>query len=154
MKTLIYILGLLISIGANSLPYCECKQNDSIEKEIENSDLVLIGDVVSKNTTSIHKENKNLKYVEYKIKLYKSYKGINKDKTIYVYTAYDSASCRIALEYDQRYIIFGNKSTYLPPESHSLLGDKEQRSFWVSSCSKTEIHSVTLENEIKRIMVE
>lgn len=151
MKTLICIFGLLVSFGINLESYCKCEQNESIKKEVENSDLVVIGNIVKKNIRLITKGNSNLKFVEYQIRLNKSYKGIKKGRTIFVYTTQNSASCGINLELNQKYVIFGNKGTYLPPRSANLLGEKAKRSFWVNSCSRTGTYTVEIENEIEKI---
>ncbi|MGX1929033.1 hypothetical protein [Flagellimonas sp. 2504JD4-2] len=154
MKIAIYILSFLLIVITLESPFCSCNQNESLESEIQKSELVAIGEVTEKKIISKNLDNKegNLLFMGYKVRVIKSFKGIKKDRTIYVYTTSNTASCGIQLETNKKYILFGDKGTFLPERFHSALSDMERLSYWINHCSKTQIYNHNLEKEIDSVM--
>ena len=157
MKTILILLGVNVLLGSGVNPYCNCDPFDSLETEIEQSELLMIGDVIGKSVISkyVRLENgrrQNLLLTEYKIKVQKSYKGVNSNKIIFLFTVTDQASCGLKLETNQRYTVFGNKGTFLSSEMEKLLSDYEKRSYWSSSCSRTMLYESTLEEQIELVL--
>lgn len=136
-------------------PYCKCEGSESIDAEIIQSDLVIIGDVIGKNIISKFEkddggQNQNLLLIQYEIKIYKSYKGINKGKKIFLYSTKGGASCGLALKTDERYIVFANKGSYIPSNREKLLNNFERNSYWSSSCSRTAVWDNEIKYQIKK----
>ncbi len=52
MKTILILLGVNFILGTGMKPYCNCDQFDSLETEIEQSELLMIGDVIGKSVIS------------------------------------------------------------------------------------------------------
>ena len=156
MKIVIYVLSFFLATVTLESPFCSCIANESLELEIKKSELVAIGEVKGKFLVSKTLDNQegSLLFLAYEIRLVKSYKGIKRDRTIYVYTTSDNNSCGIQLETNKKYILFGDKGSFLPDKFHSLLSDRERLSYWITHCSKTQIHNYNLEKEIESIMTE
>ncbi len=156
MKITIYLLGLFLNMAFHEPPLCTCNSSDSLESEIQKSELVAIGEVLQKSIISknLNKGEEKLLIIGYKICLEKSYKGVNKDREIYIYTTSEGAACGIQLETNKKYIFFGDKGTFLPKRFESSLSDRERLSYWVNHCSKTQEHSQGLEEGIHEIMAK
>ena len=156
MKIAIYFFGLFLTWAVQEPSLCKCNSSESLESEVQESELVAVGEVLQKNVISknLNNEEGKLVIVGYKIRLEKSYKGVNKDREIYIYTTSQSASCGIQLEANKKYVLFGDKGTFLPDRFESSLSDKERLSYWVNHCSKTQEHSQKLEEEIQKIIIE
>ena len=157
MKAFLILIGINLILGTGVKPYCKCDENDSLGSEIEQSDLVMIGDVIGKSVISkyVKDENgkkQNLRLTQYEIKVYKSYKGIKRDKTIFLLTMTDMASCGLKLETNRRYTVFGNRGPFLPSNLEKLLSDSQKRSFWSSSCSRTILHDGEIEEQIELVL--
>ena len=154
MKTLIILIGFNLILGTGLKPFCKCDKHDSLQSEIEQSDLVMIGDVlgksvISKNVRDENGKKQNLRLTQYEIKVYKSYKGIKRDELIFLLTMTDMASCGLKLETNHRYTIFGNKGTFLSSDLEKLLSDSEKRSYWSSSCSRTMLYKSGIGEQIE-----
>ena len=160
MKTLIYISTFLLILANPVEPYyCKCESNETLEDELNTSDLIMIGTVMGKRVISKHlKDDHGVKtrilLVSYQIRVQKSYKGIGKDRVINLYTNYDNASCGSELESGKRYIIFGKKGPSYPPKLVNQLSDREKRSYWTNQCTRTGIYSSELEDEIEQIVYQ
>ncbi len=155
MKTLLTLIAFFTLLGPCPNPYCKCKRSESIKTEIEQSDLVIVGDVVGKTIISKYVrddggQNQNLLLIMYEIKVHKSYKGVNKDKKIFLYTTKGVASCGLVLDANTRYAIFGTKDSYIPSSLEKLLSDSERRSYWSSSCSRTAVSNIEIDKEIEK----
>lgn len=155
MKIFLTLIAFFALLASFTNPYCKCEKSESIETEIEQSDLVIVGDVVSKNIISnfVRDEsglNHNILLIMYEIKVHKSYKGVNKDKKIFLYTTKGVASCGLVLKGNTRYTIFGTKGSYIPSSLEKLLGDSERCSYWSSSCSRTAVSNIEIEKEIEK----
>ncbi|MRI01630.1 hypothetical protein GH721_13885 [Kriegella sp. EG-1] len=75
-------------MGTGLKPFCKCDKHDSLQSEFEQSDLVMIGDVlgksvISKNVRDENGKKQNLLLTQYQIKVYKSYKGIKGTKSFF-----------------------------------------------------------------------
>ncbi|MGX1928692.1 hypothetical protein [Flagellimonas sp. 2504JD4-2] len=156
MKTFVIILSVAF-MQIWDVPNCKCVSTNSIAAEIESSDLVMVGDVIGKNVISKFVRDKDgaktqIRLIAYKLKVHESYKGIQRDKIIYLYTSGGKASCGIKFEMHKRYIVFGKKGPYLPKKMFDSLDKKEQLSFWINQCSKTQLFDLSLEKEVQRKM--
>lgn len=86
MKILsIFCLFFCSSLGLEVNLLCNCVENESLEVAIEQSDLVVIGEITEKRIISKLKREENgrkqnLLFIRYEISVHKSYKGIKKDK--------------------------------------------------------------------------
>ena len=117
--------------GADGPTICTCDSVQSIDTAIEASDLVIIGQVTEKTVISKAFRNgkgqrSRLHLIRYTIKVDTAYKGINKDRSIDLYTTKSGASCGLALDYDQSYILFGNKGSYLSSDYDDHFNNREK----------------------------
>jgi len=150
MKIVIMFLSLIFSAGSIS---CTCIGVNSVKEEINGSDIVVIGTVVSKSyekfvDSTLASYEKDISLFKYSLAVEKKYKGrITKD-TISIYTGPSGGSCGNNFEIGEKYIIYGFKKTYYQRSIKIL--PKGKNIFWTHKCTRTTRYFEEEEKQIEK----
>jgi hypothetical protein len=130
---------------------CKCANDITLEEEVKQTDLIFSGTVVGKEIIAITTDGQVIRFIKYKVKLDKLYKGRNQSQLIFLSTTASPASCGLSLEMRQHYIVFAHKGSFLPEKQKSRLTKVDKNGFWINSCSKTNYFTKSFEKEIRAI---
>ncbi len=108
MSNKFVFLVLLISLFSIETVACSCIGRDSVKQAIRNSDVVIIGTVISKDTISIATAMKShlLRLIKSRVVVDKLVKGRVRKDTITIITGMGSGDCGFGFVIGERYIIY------------------------------------------------
>jgi len=149
MRVLFKTLFFLFVIQSTFSYACQCKSLRSVTEEIDRSDAVLVGRIISKESFQIeadpnklrnidnYSRDKTFSGIKYQLKVFKSYKGKIKEDIVTIYSSNYSGNCGYIFEVDEIYIVYGykynyymtNEDIYTFPENHPI--------FWTNRCMRT-----------------
>lgn len=131
---------------------CTCNGVNSVKSEVRESNIVVIGTVISKNAISFIdstlSSNKKIYLNKYSIVVNKIYKGKASKDTLTIYTGPSSASCGFNFMVGEKYIVYGNRKSYYPKNKNKLLPNGKNI-FWTHQCKRTTIYNELEKNEIE-----
>jgi|SRR5690606_6646742 len=112
---MIYRLILVLIICCPSIVFsCTCEGEESVKEAIQNSDVVFLGKVLSKNIIEIKDENLptnySLKKAKYVLLITKIYKGVVINDSLSIITGLGSGDCGFEFEVGLDYIVYSKYS--------------------------------------------
>jgi hypothetical protein len=169
---------ILLTFGVHSAKACKCQSSESVQKEFEQTAVIVSGKVLNKSYVSyestltteqldlIKKEHKyspqklnELKYesiIKIELVVNYIYKGTGIEDRITIYTSKFGASCGyLGFEIGQNFI------TYLSPESYLNIFYKtssklnitdSKRVFWTNQCRRTTVFEKMEDKELRKLM--
>jgi len=169
MKAKFVVLTILILISfSENLFACSCIGHRSVKKEIKHSDAVLVGIIISKELV-IYRDSNYLKKWSYDTLLLSSpmarvkvakyellvegfYKGKITNDTVIVYTGIGGGDCGYRFEIGEKYIIYGEKETYIGQDDNMFGFPKGKNIYWTYICLRTTKYFEDEINEIEKIL--
>ncbi len=160
MKRLITII-IILTYG-NCLIACSCWGESSVKQAIKNSDAVITGTILSKETvvvidSTIIKLFKDdtlshdlfkVYTAKYRFEVESIYKGKFSTDTLTIYTGVGGGDCGNRFAIGGKYIIYGNKNTYF-----QFVGSptKEKDVLWTNICTRTRAFNLKEIEAIEKI---
>lgn len=144
------VLLIVFFLIVNAGYACTCIGKRSIKQEIKNTDVILVGNILSKRVFSIKTdfvpEEFYIKKVEYLVKVKISLKGNIVNDTIRIITGVGNGDCGVEFSLNHDYIIYGNYNN-----KYSEDGATVEKFISTDICSRTKIFDECELKKIKRI---
>jgi len=163
IKTLFTLLTIL-NIGLFDIYACNCQGDSSVKEAIKNSDVVIVGKVISqsfidipdrvliKETPKDSLVHKFYPFVhrikKYKIQIEKIYKGKIEKDTIEILSGNGGGDCGNKFNIGGEYIVYGKNETYIRMGNNNYDYPKGPKYVWTNICMRTSNYS---ELEVKEI---
>lgn len=154
MKTMITILTFFILTSfSDKMNACNCIGQRTVKEELERSDAVFVGTIVSKrivtltdstilnlfpnDTTMRISSVSKMTIARYDLVIDYIYKGkITKD-TVLIYSGIGGGDCGIRFKIGTKYLIYGENETYLGQVNNEFNFPKAKNTFWTYNCLRT-----------------
>ncbi|TCK65119.1 tissue inhibitor of metalloproteinase [Winogradskyella wandonensis] len=118
---------------------------NDVKTEFKNSDIVLVGKVISKQEIDSEKGKIN----KFQVKVYRFYKGLNEKKTVAVYSPKGASSCGVNFEIGKVYILYGFEDGVF--ERYKTGKFAKSETYWTSRCHRNRKYSKQEISLIKKI---
>ncbi|MET0945161.1 MAG: hypothetical protein ABWY22_07120 [Flavobacterium sp.] len=146
MKKLLVIVFFIFSTNFSFA--CSCIGKSKMKKEIENTNVVFTGKIVSRKVyeeKNEYNENLNFAKVEYKVLIIERLKGEIKTDTLTIFTGLGNGDCGIKFQIGKSYIIYSNYE-----DEHFNNGKKVQKYLSTNICTRTIEFENTEYKKIKK----
>ncbi|MBK0404806.1 hypothetical protein I5M27_17575 [Adhaeribacter sp. BT258] len=132
MKILLTVI--LLSIFPNHLFACDCNGTVTVKEELDKSNLVFVGNVISISPIYAKRGDKYYTNVLVKFKISSIIKGESL-KTVEIATAASSSMCGFNFKEDKEFLVYSNQ-----------IDQGSKKVFWTTNCDRTkEISKATFE---------
>lgn len=137
---------------------CTCIGSSTVKNNCENSNLILIGQVLCidtlgySDTVAVVNKDKNLYIIDdftrikYTVKKIKIYKGCPVSDTIYIYTPSQASLCGCVLGIKQQYIFYAKKLRKVYAREKP-----KQAFFFTDICMGTKPYNIEENKELERL---
>ena len=146
---------------------CDCVGESTVEESVKSADIVAVGTVISKSLVTLTDSEEiklfhpdtllyktfpySMTIVQYKVVIEQVFKGKKSSDTIIVYTGVGHGDCGYNFVIGDKYIIYGQKETYIGHDFNKFNFPKGEDIYWTDICKRTTLFSDIELNEIKRV---
>lgn len=140
-------MGMLLFLCYFNCNACTCIGIISVIKEVEASDIIVCGKVISENIFTVKewRNKKKLEQIEYKISISKIFKGSNSTDTLRIVTGTGSGDCGVKFLVGKKYIIYAQyRNKYFEQ------GEPVKQFYYTDICTRTQLFNKNEAKEISR----
>jgi hypothetical protein len=166
MNAIIFLMAILFPVY--NTPFCSCIGKSTVKQEVKQVDAILVGTIAAAQQMTLTDELA-LKQIEpdsttanspmfkatimrYDLIIDSVYKGkITKD-TVAIYSGTGGGDCGVRFTVGQKYIVYGEKETYLGTENNDFAYPKGNNIFWTYICKRTIPFNEQEITEIKKYL--
>lgn len=164
MRIILFVLVVLFFF--NSSFACSCIGRRTVKEEIEHSDAVVFGTILSTylltltdssmlkmfpNDSTITKSILSQHTIAgYVLLVHEAYKGKITCDTITVFTGIGGGDCGVKFEVGKKYVIYGKCETYFGQINNDFKFPKANNTFWTNICLRTTVDYREEIREIKK----
>lgn len=145
------VLLIIFIFYSNAILPCTCIGKTKVKSEVKNSDVVIIGKVLSKELLTIKDkyvpEEFYLKKNEYTIQIIKKYKGEITSDTIKIVTGIGNGDCGFKFLIGESYIIYSEFQDAFIEEN-----EKEKPFLTTNICTRTRLYDEDEDRKIRKYL--
>lgn len=169
MKQIVFII-FIFSAFFSSVQACSCVGESTVEGGVKAADFVAVGTVISKDIIRItdtaqiqlfkpdtflwDKYPYTIAIAKYTIVIDELFKGKIRSDTISIYSGLGGGDCGWRFKVGVKYIIYGDKKTYLGTDNNQFNYPQGSNIFWTNLCTRTCVFDETEIAQIKKVITK
>ncbi len=150
----------------DAMTACSCIGGRTVREEIKHADAVLTGTIVAKqiipildpafsgasptDTTTLQPTQVKFAIARYDLLVSDVYKGNILTDTVGLYTGLGGGDCGVRFKVGERYIVYGEKETYMGPFLEDFPLPASKNAFWTHICLRTTSYDQAEIDEIRK----